>query len=152
MNQKRVISAVAFIVIAIGAFVGGVQYQKHAGSTIASAANARGGFGPGIVAQRGARGVFGTVSAINGTTLTVTSELGTTTTYTVNTSASTTYTDGTGASTTASSLATGDTVIVQGTKSGTTVTATAIRINPEFGGGMGGGPTSGSADPNASTN
>ena len=139
MNKERLISAVAILVIGVGAFIGGMQYQKHTG-TSTTASNSRfggqsgtGGFG----GTRANRGAFGTLTAINGSTLTVTSNRGTATTYTVNTSSSTTYTDASGNATTAASLATGDTIIAQGTTSGTTVTATSIRINPSFGGGAG---------------
>jgi hypothetical protein len=79
--------------------------------------------------------VIGTVSAISGTTLTVTSkmpmkdsekpETATETTYTVN-AANATITKNNAAST-FSAIAIGDTVMIEGTVSGTTVTATAIR-------------------------
>ena len=97
--------------------------------------------GPGMHGAPGANkpGVFGTVSAINGTTLTVTSKFGlkdsgdnktttTTTTYTVN-AANATVTKG-NASSSVASIAVGDTVAVQGTVSGTSVTATTIRDLP----------------------
>jgi hypothetical protein len=87
-------------------------------------------------------GVFGTVSAVNGTTLTVTSKGGPTnqgstgTTYTVNASGATVMKDG--ATSTVSAIATGDTVMVQGAISGTTVTATKINDGMMQGGpGMG---------------
>jgi Domain of unknown function (DUF5666) len=75
-------------------------------------------------------GVFGTVSAINGTTLTVTSKGGPSTqsssgtTYTVDASNAIVVKDG--ATSTVSAIATGDTVMVQGTVSGSSVTATKI--------------------------
>jgi hypothetical protein len=91
-------------------------------------------------------GITGTVSAISGSTLTVTSKgmvraepmhkaSGTIATppasalagitYTVNASNATVYKNG--ATSTIASVATGDTVMVQGTVSGTTVTATVVR-------------------------
>ncbi len=76
-------------------------------------------------------GVFGTVSAINGTTLTVTSKVrpnATTTSpmvYTIDASNATVMKNGTSSS--ISSVATGDMVMVQGTVSGSNVTATMIR-------------------------
>lgn len=99
----------------------------------------------GIGEMRGgeASGVTGTVSAINGTTLTVTSKgmmrpepmheasgtkstaAATTTVYTVNASSATVYKNN--VTSTVASIATGDTVMVQGTVSGTSVTATVIR-------------------------
>ena len=89
-----------------------------------------------------APGVFGTVSAVNGTTLTVTSKPmmrpnststpAVTTVYTVTASGATIYKNG--ATSTISSVATGDMVMVQGTVTGTNVAATAIRdgVRPEL--------------------
>jgi hypothetical protein len=88
-------------------------------------------------------GVVGTVSAVNGSTLTVTSKgmmrpepmheasgtkptvATTATVYTVNASNATIYKNK--VTSTIASIATGDTVMVQGTVSGTSVTATVIR-------------------------
>ena len=107
------------------------------------------GMGPGPAR---APGVFGTVSAVNGTTLTVTSKTmmkgpsssgsssGTATTYTVDASNATVVKDG--ATSTVSTIAVGDTVSVQGTISGDSVTATMIRdgVVPGMqGNGAGGG-------------
>jgi hypothetical protein len=94
-------------------------------------------------------GVFGTVSAINGTTLTLTSKSfggpqsatasASPQTYTVDASNATVFKDG--ATSTLSSVAVGDMVMAAGTVSGTSVTATTIRdgIVPGMGGrpGMG---------------
>lgn len=88
-------------------------------------------------------GVFGTVSAISGTTLTVTSKGGPSTTstsgttYTVDASNATVIKDG--ATSTVSAIATGDTVMVQGTVSGTNVTATKINDGALQGMGKGAG-------------
>lgn len=78
-----------------------------------------------------APGVFGTVSAVNGTSLTVTSkgfgksETAAAQTYTVN-AANATVTKA-GVASTVGAIAVGDTVMVAGTVSGTSVTATTIR-------------------------
>ena len=95
---------------------------------------------PGTFGATGAHtnnGVMGTVSAVNGTTLTVTSKArpnkgsSTTTTtatpvtYTVDATNATVTKSGTASS--VSAIAVGDTVMVQGTVSGTSVTATTIR-------------------------
>lgn len=73
---------------------------------------------------------FGTVTAINGNLITLTSKIkGATTTYTVDAS-SATITKGIGTSTTAiavSGITVGDRLVVQGTVSGTAITATTIR-------------------------
>ena len=77
----------------------------------------------------GQPGVFGTVTSVNGTTLTVTSKgfekTATATTYTVDTT-NATVTKNNAASTVAD-IAVGDTIMIQGTVSGTSVTATTIR-------------------------
>lgn len=74
-------------------------------------------------------GVFGTVASVSGTTLTVTSkgfrQNATATTYTVDASNATVTKNG--ANSSVSNIATGDTVMVQGTVSGTSVTAKTIR-------------------------
>ena len=76
-------------------------------------------------------GVFGTVSAISGSTLTVTGKnklnSGTGTTYTVDASNATVTKNGTSSSVT--SIAVGDTVMIQGTVNGSNVIATAVRDN-----------------------
>jgi len=78
-----------------------------------------------------APGVFGTVASISGTTFTVTqkmirpNETTTETTYTVDASNATIIKSG--VTTTISSIADGDTIMVQGTMNGTSVTATVIR-------------------------
>jgi hypothetical protein len=83
--------------------------------------------GPNISDNR--NGVFGTVSAINGTSLTVTSNAnsngGMATTYTVDASNATVTKSGQSSS--VANIAVGDNVMIQGTISGTNVTATAIR-------------------------
>jgi Domain of unknown function (DUF5666) len=95
-------------------------------------------------------GVFGSVTAISGDTLTVQSKgfgrnasSTPATTYTVDASSATVFKDN--ATSTLSSVAVGDTVMVQGTVSGDSVTATTIRdgLVPQMGGmpgrgGMGG--------------
>ena len=102
-------------------------------------ANAEGGRGWG--GQGGSRtgtmhmmpGVFGTVSAISGTTLTITSKgfgpaasaSATVKTYTVDASNATVMKDN--ATSTLGSVSVGDMVAAQGTVSGTSVTATVIR-------------------------
>ena len=92
------------------------------------------GFGRGMGNQQRQPGIFGTVSSVNGTNLTVTSTsrvkpgstvAATTTTYTVDASNATVTKSNTAS--TVASIAVGDTVMVQGTISGTNVTAKTIR-------------------------
>lgn len=95
-----------------------------------------GGWGAGSGEQH-APGVFGTVSAVSGTTITVSSKgfgkNATATTYTVN--AANAAVTKNGASSSVSSIAVGDSVMVQGTVSGNSVTAT--KIDDGMMGGMG---------------
>jgi hypothetical protein len=85
----------------------------------------------GVMAQgnRAGMGIAGTVSAINGTNLTVTSKAtpngGTATTYTVDASNATVTKNGNTSS--VSGIAVGDTIMVQGTVTGTSVVAKTIR-------------------------
>lgn len=74
--------------------------------------------------MNGQNGIFGTVTAVNGNTLTVTDNR-TKTTYTVDASGATVTKDG--KSSTVGAIAVNDAIIVQGTVSGTNVTATSIR-------------------------
>jgi hypothetical protein len=119
----------------VGASVGGGMGMMHGGF--------RGGPGPARVP-----GVFGTVTAINGTSLTVTSKTfgfqhssssaattAAATVYTVDASNATVYKDN--ATSTISVVATGDTLMVQGTISGTNVVARTIRDGVVPGGAMG---------------
>jgi len=76
-----------------------------------------------------APGVFGTIASVNGTSITVTSKMGpagsTSTTYTVDATSATVTKNGLASS--VSGIVVGDTVMVQGTVNGTSVTATSIR-------------------------
>jgi hypothetical protein len=88
-----------------------------------------GGMGRGHMMGR-APGIFGTVSAVSGATVTVTTKAGpngtpAAQTYTVDASNATVSKNGSSSS--VSSIAVGDTVMVQGTVSGTSVTAKTIR-------------------------
>lgn len=81
------------------------------------------------IAQHARPGVFGTVASVNGTTLTVTSKVGPNnsagSTYTIDASNATITKNG--ASAFVSNIVIGDTVMIQGTVSGSNVTATTIR-------------------------
>jgi hypothetical protein len=94
------------------------------------------GFGRDMGGMMGGRGVHGTVSAISGTTLTVTStntKTSVTSTYTVDASSATVLKgDGTTkpSTSTLSAVVVGDTVSIQGTVSGTSVTAKTIIDGP----------------------
>jgi hypothetical protein len=111
----------------------------------------------------GVPGVFGTVTAISGTTLTVSAQMrmrpmspsnampavGSTTVYTVDASNATVYKGGATTTIPFASIATGDTVMVQGTVSGTNITATIIRdgVGGTMMGGRGFGGRNASSTP-----
>jgi hypothetical protein len=89
-----------------------------------------GGRGGAMMGARVAPGVVGTVSAVSGNTLTVTQKLrpnATTTPIVYSVDATNAKVMKNGTSSTVSAIATGDTVMVQGTVTGTTVVATVIR-------------------------
>jgi hypothetical protein len=134
-----------------------ISAQANVGANVGGSAGGNGHFGMGAGGMRGgmAPGVFGTVSAVNGTTLTVTATnfagggfrhgsstpttsgaTASTTTYTVDASSATVTKNG--ASSTISSVAVGDKVMVRGTVSGDSVAATAI-MDGVPAGGMGPG-------------
>ena len=97
------------------------------GTNIAATTIRDGAVLPGI---RAGMGISGKVASINGTTITVTGKsrangAAVTTTYTVNASSATIIKNG--ATATVSAISVGDTIIVQGTISGTNVAAKTIR-------------------------
>ncbi|HUX35564.1 MAG TPA: DUF5666 domain-containing protein [Candidatus Paceibacterota bacterium] len=126
MNNKKYLPALAVIsIIASSLIITAPAFAAQAGNE--NAANNANGKAWG--ARMHARGVFGTVSAINGTNITVAGKTGpngaTGTTYNVD-AANAKVTKG-GASSSVSAIAVGDTVMVQGTISGSNITATAVR-------------------------
>lgn len=159
--MNKTIARTAFVVgtAVVGAFLIVTGIASAATLSVSAQANvgASGNghfFGGGQGGMHGgmAPGVFGTVSAVNGTTLTITSKgfagyghpsststaAPAPTTYTVNASGATVVKDG--ASSTLSSVAVGDTVVVRGTVNGTSITATAIMDGVLPGGANPGGP------------
>lgn len=134
--KKDILYALASSV-AVSSLLIGTAFAQTTSSGQAQQSGWQGRGQRGDMMQR-APGVFGTVSAVSGTTLTVTSKMGprpeqastnaasagTETTYTVNASNATVVKDGSTSS--VSAIAVGDTVMVRGTVSGTTVTATEI--------------------------
>ena len=93
-------------------------------------------FGGGGLGGAAANGVVGTVATVGSGSFTVTDRLGQT--VTVNEQSSTTYYTGTTPAT-SSAVTAGVRVLVRGTRSGTTVTATAVYVLPAGGFGFGGG-------------
>jgi hypothetical protein len=99
------------------------------------------------------QGVFGTVTEIDGTNLTVQSKgfgpNSATTTYSVD--ASKAKIENNRATSTISSISVGNSVMIQGTVSGTSVTATRINLNSVFGEGDRQNQTNGFGQKNASS-
>ena len=99
-----------------------------------AATSVQGWGGGGMHRGGGAPGVFGTVNAVNGTTLTVTAKVrpnatstAAPTVYTVDASNAKIYKGSAMSAVSVSNIATGDTVMVQGAVDGSNVTATIIR-------------------------
>ena len=136
---------VVVVVIAIAAFVGGTQYEKSHLKTDASnnkfsSLESSGRFPGGGNNSR----VFGTVSAISSSSISIdNSRSGSTSTLSI--TSSTTITDA-GQSSSISDIQTGDTVIATKT-SASSSTAASIEVNPSLpgGGGFGGGASSSGA-------
>jgi hypothetical protein len=136
MTRKTyaIAAAVATVMLPMFALTAFAQTTGQTNGTGHGFGNGRGGFHGGAM-RGGNRGVFGSVTAISGTTLTVASKgfgaNAAATTYTVDASGATVKKAG--AASTFSAIAVGDTVMVQGTVSGTSVTATAVNDNPARG-------------------
>jgi hypothetical protein len=133
MTTKQHLSLLAISGILAGAIMTGSAYAKTTTDNQ----------GPNDVGtsrtQPQKQGTMGTVTAVSGNTITMTSKgrvtkdsaTATETTYTVDTSSAKIEKDGT--TSTISSIVVGDTIIVEGTTSGTSITATTIQV------GMNGG-------------
>ena len=151
MNKKylsyiSVAGVLAISAIAVPAFAQTDANQQSTTSVGAPSAR-HGEMGRGMMGH-GRHGVFGTVSAINGNSITLTSKMpmpptststtptATTTTYTIDATNATVTKDTTASS--VSAIAVGDTLMVEGTVTGTTVTATKIHDGmPKQGQGKG---------------
>ena len=150
MNNKKLIVPLLAVALLGGAAAGATGIASAATSAITStgttaSVQAQGDHGP---RGMGRPAVMGTVSAISGNSITVTDKQSGTS-YTVDATNAKVMKAATGSAPTTSAvsdIAVGDTVMVQGTTSGTTVTATNImdgqfpdRGGPGGPGGMGGG-------------
>jgi hypothetical protein len=144
-NNKLWLFLVILIVLCAASFFGGKAYEKG---------HRFGGFGGGGGEYGGGHrlGGFGKVTAISSSSITVESTYSNSSkTYTIN-SSTTVTSDGSSAS--VSTIQTGDTVIIR-TSSTASTTATAIEVNPSFGGGPGssqeGSSTTGSSTTGSQT-
>jgi hypothetical protein len=136
MNKKYIAIIIGLATVAT---IGGTALAMTASAATSTATQS-------ATQHKGVRkpGVMGTVSAVNGNSITVASKkftkgaagttpTATTVTYTVDATNSTVTKSG--AASTVSAIAVGDTVMVQGTVSGTNVAATSIR-DGQFGNGQ----------------
>ncbi len=133
MNTKKYIAwmaATAFAAILVGVAPVLAQTEIDGATEAGITAGFHGGNGPAISPR-----IVGTVSAVNGATLIVNSVMGkmhrgiypasTTTVYTVDASSARIFKNA--ATSSVSAIAVGDTIMVEGTISGTNVTANIIR-------------------------
>jgi hypothetical protein len=149
--------------VAVKASSGSSGHEASAVVVLPSRAGAGGGgFGAGGGPRFGANFTVGTVQSVSSNSFTIlgrTSGSGTgvsttQTTYTVKVGPATTFRVGAGTSGTIADLKVGDTVLVNGSTSGSTVTSTLVGILPSGGfrpGGGFGGPAAGSSGSPASS-
>lgn len=148
-GQRDLLTIVVVVVVGLLGFWGGLVYQKHhTKSAVAVTANGRFGAGGNFSTGR-VGGGFGSVTAVSSTSITIDTRSGTSKTYAI--TASTTITDA-GQTVAASSIQTGERVIVAPSSSNAADAATIV-VNPGFGGGPGGGSQgSSTSTPGSSTN
>jgi hypothetical protein len=101
-------------------------------TTAASSSTTTGGGGSNARSGPAAGGASGTVNSVTASGFTMSTSAGQK--VTVNEASATTYQKG-ATSTSASAIATGESVLVLGTTSGTTITATQVAVQPTNGGG-----------------
>jgi hypothetical protein len=136
-NRRRrwIVVAVALLAL-IGLSVGLVTSRSTTAANPVPASGATGGSGSGGGASNArsgpaAGGASGTVGSVSTSGFTMTTSAGQL--VTVDEASSTTYQNGTN-STSASAITTGQSVLVLGTTSGTTITATQVIVTPADGG------------------
>ena len=127
---RSIVVGAAAIAVAGGSY-GIVSATSGSGSTAAAstapAASSSGGGGSNARSGPAAGGSSGTVSSVSTSGFTMTTSAGQK--VTVNEASSTTYQNGT-SSASASAITTGEPVLVLGTTSGTTITATQVIVQP----------------------
>jgi hypothetical protein len=132
---KPLAVVILLIVFALVGFYGGIHYEKdHDKSAIASTNSPFGGYASGGYGSRfsGQRPVFGSVTSVSPTSISIQdSQTGTTVTLSI--TSSTTITDN-GQSSTVSTIQPGETVAAMASSSDSSQ-ASRILINPSYGGG-----------------
>jgi hypothetical protein len=134
MFSRKLTGSIAAGAVAIAAGIGAytVEHSSSSSSTSAAASSATpgpGSGGGGSNARSGpaAGGAVGTVDSVSTPSFTLSTAAGQK--VTVNEASATTYQNGT-SSTSASAITTGESVLVLGTTSGTTITATQVIVQP----------------------
>lgn len=159
-KSMNVILAIVLIVVAAGgAFYGGMRYQKSktptrpaglAGFNFGGAGGTNGTGGRFFRTGGGTAGgvVRGTISAVNGTSVTVQETNGSSKIVILGTNVAISKSE----SASTSDVATGQTVMVVGTtNSDGSITATDIQLNPTTGAGFGGGAAAPSSTSDGAT-
>ena len=129
MPSRKLIASIAAVVLAVGVAAGAYAIQAPGTGASAPASGAPGLVGGASNARSGpaAGGTAGTVDSVSGSGFTVSTATGEK--VTVNEASDTTYRQGATPSS-ASAIKTGETVLVLGTTSSTTITATQVIVQP----------------------
>ena len=136
-RRRWIVVAAALVCAVIGLSVGLVMSRSSTAANPVPASGVAGGAGSGGGASNARSGpatggASGTVDSVSTSSFTLTTSAGQK--VTVNEASSTTYLNGTNP-TSASAITTGVPVLVLGTTSGTTITATQVTVQPTDGGG-----------------
>ena len=141
MPSRKLTVSIAAGAVALAVVLGAYAVEHSSSSTPAAAPSSTSGAassGPRSGGAGNARsgpaegGASGTVGSVSTSSFTMSTSTGQK--VTVNEASSTTYRNGTG-STSATAIATGESVLVLGTTSGTTITATQVVVQPAGSGG-----------------
>jgi hypothetical protein len=129
MFSRKLLGSIAVVAMVIGVAAAGYSIQASSAGAVAPAPNTPGSGGGGSNARSGpaAGGTVGIVDSVSASGFTVSTATGEK--VTVNEASSTTYQQGT-TSASASAITTGETVLVLGTTSSTTITATQVIAQP----------------------
>ena len=129
MVSRKLIGSIAVVAMVIGLAAAAYAIQVSGSSALAVAPSAPGSGGGGSNARSGpaAGGTAGIVDSVSASGFTVSTATGQK--VTVNEASSTTYQQGTSPAS-ASAITTGETVLVLGTTSSTTITATQVVVQP----------------------
>ena len=130
-SRKQLPGSIAVGAVVIAVAIGGCSTQASSSSSSTSSAAPSGPASSGGASNArsgpAAGGTAGTVDSVSTSSFTVSTATGEK--VTVNQASSTTYRNGT-SSTSASAISVGETVLVLGTTSGTTITATQVIVQP----------------------